>query len=89
MIKLALPLGLGPARLQCDVMSATRDELHHLVDELAETEVALVLDIVRDRVARQPERKRRLSFAGLLSAEPDLASRSEEILRAKLGDGSG
>lgn len=68
-------------------MSATRDELHHLVDELAETEVAPVLDIVRDRVARQPERRRRLSFSGLLHAEPDLAARSEEILRAKFADG--
>jgi hypothetical protein len=69
-------------------MSATRDELHHLVDELAEAEVAPVLDIVRERVARQPERRRRLSFAGLLHAEPDLAARSEEILRAKFADGS-
>lgn len=69
-------------------MSATRDELHHLVDELAETEVAPVLDIVRDRVARQPERRRRLSFSGLLHAEPDLAARSEEILRAKFANGS-
>jgi hypothetical protein len=69
-------------------MSATRDELHHLVDELAETEVAPVLEIVRDRVAHQPERRRRLSFSGLLRAEPDLAARSEEILRDKFADGS-
>jgi hypothetical protein len=60
----------------------------HLVDELAESEVAPVLAIVRDHVARQPERKRRLSFAGLLHAEPNLAARSEEILRAKFADGS-
>jgi hypothetical protein len=69
-------------------MSATRDELHHLVDELAEAEVAPVLEIVRDRVAQQPERRRRLSFSGLLRAEPDLAARSEEILRDKFADGS-
>lgn len=68
-------------------MSAMRDELHHLVDELAETEVAPVLDMVRDRVSRHPERKRRLSFTGLLHAEPDLAARSEEILRARFADG--
>lgn len=69
-------------------MSATRDELHQLVDELPEGELAPVLDLVRNRVAGQPEPKRRLSFAGLLHAEPDLAARSEEILRAKFADGS-
>lgn len=65
-------------------MSATRDELHHPVDELAETEVAPMLDMVRDRLARQPERRRRLSFSGLHHAEPYLAARSEEILRSKV-----
>ena len=69
-------------------MTAMRDELHHLVDELPEAEVGPVLDLVRDHVASQPERRRRLSFAGLLHAESDLASRSEEILRAKFSNGS-
>lgn len=30
-------------------------------------------------------RRRRLSFVGLMEAEPDLAERSEEILRAEFG----
>jgi hypothetical protein len=65
-------------------MSAMRDELHHLVDELPESQVGPVLDLVRDHVAEgQPGRRRRLSFAGMLHAEPDLAARSEEILRAE------
>jgi hypothetical protein len=43
-----------------------------------------VLDLVRDHVdGGQPEQRRRLSFAGMLHAEPDLAARSEEILRAE------
>lgn len=66
-------------------MSATRDQLHHLVDELPEAEVATVRDFVWERVNSPHERRRRLSFAGLLHAEPDLAARSERILRAKFG----
>jgi hypothetical protein len=31
------------------------------------------------------ERRRRLSFAGLMHAEPDLAARSEEIFREERG----
>jgi len=63
-----------------------RDELHHLVDELPEAQVEPVLALVRDHVGdKHPERRRRLSFAGLLHAEPDLAARSEEILRAEFG----
>lgn len=65
-------------------MSAMRDELHHLVDELPEAQVGPVLDLVRDHVTEeQPGKRRKLSFAGMLHAEPDLAARSEEILRAE------
>ncbi len=32
------------------------------------------------------ERRRHLSFAGLMHAEPDLAARSEEILHEELGE---
>lgn len=61
-----------------------REELHHLVDELPEAQVAPVLDLVRDHVTDgRPEKRRSLSFAGLLHAEPDLAARSEAILRAE------
>jgi hypothetical protein len=64
-------------------MSATREELHHLVDELPEAQVGPVLALVRDHVSDSyPHKQRQLSFAGTLHAEPDLAARSEEILRA-------
>jgi len=63
-----------------------RDELRHLVDQLTEAEVGSVLALVRDHVEDQnAQQRRRLSFAGLLHAEPDLAARSEEILRAEFG----
>jgi hypothetical protein len=67
-------------------MSAMREELHHLVDELPEAQVERVLDLVRDHIDDRHPRKRRLSFAGMLHAEPDLAARSEEILRASFAD---
>ncbi|MGH3158399.1 MAG: hypothetical protein ACRDNF_17750 [Streptosporangiaceae bacterium] len=64
-------------------MSAMREELHHLVDELPEAKVGPVLDLVRDQVGdKDSGKRRRLSFAGMLHAGPDLAARSEEILRA-------
>jgi hypothetical protein len=67
-------------------MSAMRDELHHLVDELPEGKVERVLALVRDHVDDgRPQRRCRLSFTGLLHAEPDLAVRSKEILRAEFG----
>jgi hypothetical protein len=65
-------------------MSAMRDELHHLVDELPDGQVEQVLALVRDHVEDSyPEKRRRLSFAGLLHAEPDFAARSKEILRTE------
>lgn len=61
-----------------------RDELHHLVDELPDAQVEQVLALVRDHVDdSRPEKRRRLSFTGLLHAEPDFAARSKEILRAE------
>ena len=88
-----LGLGCGALRsvrsgLHSIGMSAMREELHHLVDELPEAQVGPVLDLVRDHVGDEQLRKRRLSFAGLLHAEPDLAARSEEILRASFTDRS-
>jgi hypothetical protein len=63
------------------------DELHRLVDQLTEDQVAqaqsFMLGLVKQRQpSDEPpgEPRRRLSFIGTLSAEPDLAERSEEIL---------
>jgi hypothetical protein len=69
-----------------------RDEFHHLVDDLPDAQVAPLLALVRASMQDQQvgttdalPRRRKLSFAGLISAEPDLAERSEEILRDEFG----
>lgn len=57
-------------------------DLHELVDQLSPAQAdavrAVVLQLVKPPAA--VTLGRRLSFAGTLSAEPDLAERSEEIL---------
>ncbi|MBF6225775.1 hypothetical protein IU470_11755 [Nocardia abscessus] len=72
------------------------EDLHRLVDRLTPDQahalraVALQL-VVTDTADRGPateppgERRRRLSFAGTMHAEPDLAARSEELLREERG----
>jgi hypothetical protein len=66
-------------------MSAMRDELHELVDQLPETELRPVLEVIRVRVQEEHGPGRDLPFFSSFEAEPDLAERSEEILRAELG----
>ena len=62
------------------------DELHRLVDRLepdqADAVRAVVLQLVSagHGVPEHPDRQRHFSFAGSISAEPDFAERSEEIL---------
>jgi hypothetical protein len=65
-------------------MSAMREELHHLVDELPEEEVRPVLELIRGR-ADASHSARDLPFFASFGSDPDLAERSEEILRAELG----
>jgi len=65
-------------------MSAMREELHHLVDELPEAEVRPVLELIRGR-ANAAHAVRDLPFFASFESDPDLAERSEEILRAELG----
>ncbi|MFG3617950.1 hypothetical protein [Nocardia sp. NPDC047654] len=72
------------------------EDLHRLVDRLTPDQahalraVALQL-VVTDTAERSPvteppgERRRHLSFAGMMHAEPDLAARSEELLREERG----
>jgi hypothetical protein len=65
-------------------MSARREELHHLVDELPEAEVRPVLEPIRGRAdARHgvPD----LPFLASFESDLDLAEKSGEILRAELG----
>jgi hypothetical protein len=66
-------------------MSAMREELHHLVDQLPEAELRPALDLIRGRVAEHVEEGRDLPFFASFEAEPDLAERAEEILSAELG----
>ncbi len=68
-----------------ECMSATRDELHHLVDQLPEAELRPALELIRGRVEQDSGAGRDLPFFASFEAEPDLAERSEEILRAELG----
>jgi len=70
----------------------SRDELHRLVDVLPDEQVARTLEFIRASLQEQsigvsdaPTPRRKLSFAGLISAEPDLAKRCEEILRDNSG----
>jgi hypothetical protein len=94
------PLGPPWARSTLRVVTAAHDydDLHRLVDRLTPGQaralraVALVLVESRpdETEALAPanvstDRRRRLSFAGIMDAEPDLAERSEDILRAEFG----
>ena len=65
-------------------MSAMREELHHLVDQLPEAELRLALQLIRGRVADHSGQGRDLPFFASFEAEPDLAERAEEILSAEL-----
>jgi hypothetical protein len=65
-------------------MSAMREELHDLMDELPEAEVRPVLELIRGR-ADAARGERNLPFFASFESDPDLAERSEEILRAELG----
>ena len=66
-------------------MSAMREELHQLVDQLPEDEVQPALELIRGRVAQHGGRGRDLPFFASFEAEPDLAERAEDILSAELG----
>jgi len=66
-------------------MSAMREELHHLVDQLPEAELQPALELIRGRVAEHSDHGRDLPFFASFEAEPDLAERSEEMLSAELG----
>jgi len=66
-------------------MSAMREELHHLVDQLPEAELRPALELIRGRVTEHPGPARDLPFFASFEAEPDLAERAEEILSAELG----
>jgi hypothetical protein len=70
-------------------MSVMREELHHLIDQLPEEQVAPILALVRESlpVGEDGETLWPLpSFVGTLaSGEGDVAARSQEILREEMG----
>jgi hypothetical protein len=66
-------------------MSAMREELHHLVDQLPEAELRPALELIRGRVEEASGGVRDLPFFASFEADPDLAERAEEILAAELG----
>lgn len=70
-------------------MSVMREELHHLIDQLPEEQVAPMLALVRDSLPVGDEREAVWplpSFVGTLaSGKGDVAGRSQEILREEMG----
>jgi hypothetical protein len=66
-------------------MSAIREELHHLVDQLSEKDLRPALELIRGQLAAHENDKCDLPFFASFAAEPDLAERHEEILRTELG----
>jgi hypothetical protein len=75
-------------------VSTTYSDLHELVDRLTPDQAAALRAVARQLVTApgpssgiESGRVRRLSFAGTLrSGKGDLAARSEDIIRAELGD---
>jgi hypothetical protein len=78
-------------------MATPHTDLHELVDRLTPEQAEALRALVRHLVAAGEEqssasetsegRMRRLSFAGTLrTGKQDLAARSEEIIRAELGN---
>jgi hypothetical protein len=70
-------------------MSAAREELHHLVDELDEDKVPGAVALLRELAGRRDKPRSRPSWAGTLRAGPGFAKRSEDILRSELGRPAG
>lgn len=66
-------------------MSATRDDLRHLVDEISEDRIADAVALLRQfTVTGEPVNE--LPFAGIIhSGHGELAERAEEILREEFG----
>ena len=60
----------------------SREDVHRLVDAVPEARLPVVEQVLRASVAHPVQQlPRRFASAGAMSAEPDLAERSEQILR--------
>jgi hypothetical protein len=67
------------------MVTVTREELHHLVDQLDEDKVPGAAVLLRQLAALGDGSRSRPSWFGALHAGPDFAERSEDILRDELG----
>ncbi|GAA1767654.1 hypothetical protein [Luedemannella helvata] len=64
----------------------TKERLHQLVDEIGDEQADELLRLADALLDRQRTPRPRPTWVGALAnAEPDLAERSEEILRTELG----
>lgn len=69
-----------------DVVSAQREELHHLVDDLPEEMVPAVLADLRTRATPPEHRPWPPRWFGAAKARtPDVSEHIDDILRAELG----
>ena len=60
----------------------SREDVHRLVDAVPEARLPVVEQVLRASItAAAPHLPRRFASAGTLVAEPNLAERSEQILR--------
>jgi hypothetical protein len=65
----------------------TRERLHRLVDDLNEDQAEEALALLQSQLAEEHAPEALPEFFGMLhSGKGDLAARSDEILRAELGD---
>jgi hypothetical protein len=66
-------------------MSAQREELQHLVDELSDEEVPTALALLRARARRPGGNWPPRWFGAGQAREPDISERVDEILRGEVG----
>jgi hypothetical protein len=65
----------------------SREDVHRLLDAVPETRLPALEQLLRASLnGPMPAAPRRFTSTGTLSAEHDLAERSEEILREDTGD---
>jgi hypothetical protein len=77
------PAGSGPSTLL--IVSTQRDELHQLIDELPEEQVADALAMLRARKSRGRRDWPPRWFGAVQAGRSDTAQRAEEILRDGFG----
>jgi hypothetical protein len=64
----------------------TKEQLHHLVEQLSDDEASTALALLQDQLADISGSAPLPEFFGMLhSGKGDLAARSSEILRAEFG----